>query len=152
MDLVLCHNVLIYFSESQIRKSIRLLTDKATINGWLSISAIEASIIDEAHLTTHRYPGAVFFKKTLPLNINRQETQPAKTLTDLHLNPKNTQPAFPLPSTPQNLPVSTTTPILANRTELVYEECYRLYRKKAYPEVIALLLPLLLPIKTTPLP
>jgi chemotaxis protein methyltransferase CheR len=63
-DLILCHNVLIYFSPKQINKTIHLLTKALASDSWLSISSIETPFVNEPFLKIRNFAGAVFFKKT----------------------------------------------------------------------------------------
>lgn len=63
MDLILCHNVLMYFSESRILKVIRHFASSLVYEGWLSISAVEAPYIQDPQLVSMDLSNAVFFKK-----------------------------------------------------------------------------------------
>lgn len=63
MDLILCNNVLIYFSPTQVEKTVTQLVDSLREGGWLSVAAIEVPFIHSSVLSTKRYPGVVFFEK-----------------------------------------------------------------------------------------
>lgn len=65
MDLILCHNVLMYFSESRILKVIGHFANSLLNEGWLSISAVEAPYIHDPQLVSMDLSNAIFFKKTL---------------------------------------------------------------------------------------
>ena len=73
MDLVLCHNVLIYFSPRQITKAIHQLSNSLKNDGWLSISAIETPFVNESHLAVRTFDGAIFFKKTDKIQPTKKE-------------------------------------------------------------------------------
>lgn len=64
-DLILCHNVLIYFSPEQITKTVDKLAAHLTDGGWLSLSAIEVPYITHPYLKKYYINDAVFFKKEI---------------------------------------------------------------------------------------
>lgn len=63
MDLILCNNVLIYFSRNQVSKTIRVLTNALIPDGWLTVTAIEAPFVDHQGLSPHSFNTSIFFKK-----------------------------------------------------------------------------------------
>lgn len=113
-DLIFCHNVLIYFSKNQVKKTLHFLTDTLSENGWLSVSAIETAFVAEINLKPQNYAGTVFFKK--------------KTV------PKTT-PQIALLA-PQPL-------IKVTNQDDLFDKCLHLYKQKAYQEVILCLQPYL---------
>lgn len=64
MDLILCNNVLIYFSHKQIQKVVRQLADALAEDGYLMVSPIEAPYIKEKKLHCINLGGTFLFKKT----------------------------------------------------------------------------------------
>lgn len=145
MDLIFCHNVLIYFSETQIAKTVRQLIETITDKGWLSVSAIEVPFISGAVLETHRFPGTVFFKKELTKKMDPpHKSQPTKPRTISRPKAKKINKVLPLPPQPQ------LKSIIA-KEENRYEECLRLYQQNDYQKVIARLHPFLIPTQDNPI-
>lgn len=140
MDLVFCHNVLIYFSEAQIKKTIRQLSETLSEKGWLSVSAIEVPFIAENFLEPHRFPGAVFFKKELTNEIDQSHRNPPITKAPPTFVPKAKTPKKVL-SLPPKPPFRPKAPVEVKQS--TYEKCHQLYQQNAYQEVIACLEPVL---------
>src|SRR5439155_1198969 len=53
VDLILCHNVLIYFSEKEIKTTIGKFAARLAENGWLSVSSVEVPFVKDKHLQLH---------------------------------------------------------------------------------------------------
>lgn len=126
IDLILCHNVLIYFSKNQVQKSIKYLTDALDIGGWLSVAAIEVPFVQEQRLLSVPLEGATFFKKIDAIS----QKMPSKSISELESLPAK------LSSVSLNLP-DTIVP------ELSYQKSLELYKKKQYQLALNSLLPLL---------
>lgn len=75
MDLILCNNVLIYFSQKQIKKTISQLTSSLRKDGWLSVTAIEAPFVNDDRLTTSNFAGAILFKKEEKKELKQEKLQ-----------------------------------------------------------------------------
>jgi len=144
MDLVLCHNVLIYFSENQIKTTVHKLTESVCKNGWLSVSAIEAPFISELSLNAHRYPGSIFFKKEPPKKNSHQKVYSAPVHETSHLKKKSQV----LDRPPAEVIIKKHTH--SKKNETIYEECLLLTKRKSYIEVISLLELLLIPLLNIP--
>ncbi|MCB1111311.1 MAG: hypothetical protein H7A37_10405 [Chlamydiales bacterium] len=63
-DIVLCNNVLIYFSYSTIDHVIDRLTASLADSGNLIVTAIEAPYVTQKNLTPLQYSGTTIFQKT----------------------------------------------------------------------------------------
>lgn len=63
MDLILCRNVLMYFSPHQMHQVLGRLQRSLTDGGWLSVSAAEAAVKSMHALTPVPFDGAVFYRK-----------------------------------------------------------------------------------------
>jgi chemotaxis protein methyltransferase CheR len=63
MDLILCNNVLIYFSSPQIQKVVSLLERSLGPSGWLLVSAIEVPFIQSPDLRSSRIKETTFFQR-----------------------------------------------------------------------------------------
>jgi chemotaxis protein methyltransferase CheR len=64
MDLILCRNVLMYFSLQQARETVRRLRGALAADGWLAVSPTEASQSLMADFTPVAFEGAVLYRKT----------------------------------------------------------------------------------------
>ncbi len=149
MDLILCHNVLIYFSPRQIENTIHKLTSGLISDGWLSISATETPFVKDPHLSTKNFEGAVFFKKT---EFNQNEriipSKPIKHEPKIPINEnialfkvvfpdfiKLEQPVMDFHIYPENLKEE----ILQQEVNIDFNE---LYQRKKYREIVSILKPL----------
>lgn len=122
MDLILCQNVLIYFSPKQIKHTVGQLTETLKQGGWLSVAAIEVPFIASPYLTMDSSRGVTLFQKRegVPQKIARAPpARPVKT------------PPVPLES--KSIPLPS------------YEICLNLYQKKQYPLAIQKILERLSP-------
>jgi chemotaxis protein methyltransferase CheR len=72
MDLILCHNVLMYFSHKQIKKVVRQLTSSLVEGGTLSVSPIETPFIFDSRLARKNYGDRTLFKKATDI-LNEDE-------------------------------------------------------------------------------
>ncbi len=64
MDLILCRNVLMYFSPAQVGKVIGNLHRALAEGGWLAVSPSEASKALFPQFTNVNFPGAILFQKS----------------------------------------------------------------------------------------
>lgn len=63
MDVILCRNVLMYFSAEGARKVVDRLHRALVEGGWLIVSASEASFVDPSLFVRFDFPGAILFRK-----------------------------------------------------------------------------------------
>lgn len=73
IDLILCNNVLIYFSKKQINKVIHQLSKSLVEGGYLLVSPIESPYVKEYNLIPVTYDRYIIFKKS-----NRPQEQRPK--------------------------------------------------------------------------
>lgn len=154
MDLILCHNVLIYFSDKQIKKTIHQLTKTLGEHGMLSVAPIETPFVAEKHLIPQRYDRTTYFikdstntkdhheipkfhpkieNKVIPLKKFENKYNKMTERNPVQGNPGKGGTALNFAS--QGLGI--------NKDEL-YAECVQLFQKKHYNEVISKLELLLL--------
>lgn len=145
MDLIFCHNVLIYFSQEQINKTVHKLAQSLCQNGWLSVTAIEIPFIKEASLHIHKYHDASFFKKESFNKINNQHFHFTPVPSISHVKKKNGIPVLSMLPKSQVPSVIATTSIQEIKKEKIFDKCLALYQQKAYSEVLTLLQPFLAP-------
>lgn len=62
MDIVFCRNVLMYFSEGQVRKVIGNLRRSLVEDGWLAVSPSEASHTLYAGFKSRSFPGVILYR------------------------------------------------------------------------------------------
>ncbi len=68
MDLILCRNVLMYFTQPQIVRVMNRLHQALAPHGWLAVSASEAALVPPALFEAKPFPGAVLYqKRVVPL-------------------------------------------------------------------------------------
>lgn len=168
MDLILCHNVLIYFSQSQIKKIVHRLGKSLRKHGWLSVSPIEAPFINDLQLISQECSGAFFFRKEgkgkkeeevetpSPFFLQRKEpTQEEILLKDLlptylQSSSANALPEIPVSKNKEVLDQSQEKPIVHKEIDLheeknIFQKCLNLSHHKKYEEAISLLLTSLAP-------
>lgn len=63
MDLILCRNVLMYFSRPQLQKAVRHLHRSLVDGGWLAVSPSEVSQALFPGFKSVSYPGATLYRK-----------------------------------------------------------------------------------------
>ena len=65
MDLILCRNVLMYFTRDAQRAAVARLQQALVTGGWLVVSPAEASVELLRPLVPVHYPGAILYRKDL---------------------------------------------------------------------------------------
>ncbi|WP_068467390.1 CheR family methyltransferase [Candidatus Protochlamydia phocaeensis] len=132
-DLIVCHNVLIYFSPAQVKKIIHSLVQSLADGGWLSVSSVEVPFVEDPYLKAISHQNVTIFKKTLS--------------KDPLLAATPALPAIPPPSKPSSLspPAFKAPPQQPNKREEFYETCLSLYQAGKYEETTRLLNQLLTP-------
>jgi chemotaxis protein methyltransferase CheR len=68
MDVILCRNLLIYFTPPQARKLVENLRHALLDNGWLVVSPSECSQILFSQFVAMNFPGAILYRKSDPDN------------------------------------------------------------------------------------
>lgn len=63
MDLILCRNVLIYFTPQQTATLVEKLRRALSPNGWLAVSPSECSHVVFVRYASKNFPGAILYKK-----------------------------------------------------------------------------------------
>jgi chemotaxis protein methyltransferase CheR len=98
MDMILCRNVLMYFTPPQAVKAVKSLRDALSDGGWLAVSPCEASQTLFARFTPATFPGAILYRKvgsesspTLP-EIPARWGEPAPVSTPEPAREETTQP------------------------------------------------------------
>jgi chemotaxis protein methyltransferase CheR len=64
MDLILCRNLLIYFTPGHARRLIAGLRDSLVADGWLIVSPSECSQALFSGFTPVNFPGSILYRKT----------------------------------------------------------------------------------------
>lgn len=89
LDLILCRNVLMYFTPAQARKVVTNLRRVLRDDGWLALAAPEGSYALLHGFAPANFPGTILYQKTEP---EPQEAPPPKQA--------QTQPALPISPAP----------------------------------------------------
>ena len=121
MDVILCRNILFYFTPERAQRVIDHLYDSLADGGWLIVSPVEAAYVVESPFVPVQLPGGTFFYKDLQ------------------------QPAVQSPATPdfRMSSVQPLEPILEPplAPEFTYNEACQLYDDGHYAQVIDTLIP-----------
>lgn len=139
-DLIICNNVLIYFTADKINHTVHQLSNLLREGGWLCVTAIEVPYIQDPYLKPWYFGNSIVFKKMAtpnaeptsaftyqsePLSIPKaKEPSPQVELLDFFKLPVE-QPKTPL--LPQ--PVENTKP---KEEDEIYPELDRLFKAHDY--------------------
>jgi len=63
MDVILCRNVLMYFSEETATAVVDSLANCLVPEGWLALSPVEGAFVRSGSLSPHRFPRALLYRK-----------------------------------------------------------------------------------------
>lgn len=128
MDLILCNNVLIYFSLPFIQKVVQHLVNTLNEGGWLCVTPIEVPYIIDARLTSFKIGDMTLFKKRAQI---KQDLPPISSpLPTLR----------PLPKViPQHTPPITTATLASSPKKSIYERAWTAYQQENYQETSRLL-------------
>lgn len=82
MDLILCNNVLIYFTQEKIKGVIERFSDSLCDKGWLIVSTIEAPYVENEYLFQEKVDGLFFFRKSMEKKkeLEKQNNSTAESL------------------------------------------------------------------------
>lgn len=81
MDVILCRNVLMYFTPAQVRKVIGNLHQVLIDGGWLAVSPSESSHELFPQFVAPRFPGVILYQKSAAGTGASQISTPAPLLT-----------------------------------------------------------------------
>lgn len=126
MDLIICNNVLIYFSLPFIQKVIHHLVNTLNEGGWLCVTPIEVPYIMDSRLTTIKVDEMTLFKKTPQI-----KTTPA-FIPSASPPPSAKSSFIPIPSPPFPSP-----PLSPKKS--TYENAWAAYQQENYQETCELL-------------
>jgi chemotaxis protein methyltransferase CheR len=134
MDLILCRNLLIYFTPIHARKLIAGLRDSLVDDGWLIVSPSECSQALFSGFTPVNFPGSILYRKgarpepAVPENLSSVLSEPAVARL-------LTPPPVKIP-TPSPLPVAEPTP---DPFEAVRDAAQALYENGRYGDAVTML-------------
>lgn len=63
MDIILCNNLLIYFSKKQIQNAVKKLVDALAVGGWLIVSPVEIPFINDPRIKPAVFDNITLFQK-----------------------------------------------------------------------------------------
>ena len=89
MDLILCRNLLIYFTPSHARRLIGNLRQSLVDEGWLIVSPSECSQTLFGGFAPVNFPGSVLYRKRHPADVasaHESAFSPATPLTELQVS------------------------------------------------------------------
>ncbi|WP_143406499.1 CheR family methyltransferase [Estrella lausannensis] len=129
-DLILCNNVLIYFSKEQVDATIKRLVGSLADEGWFSVSAVEVPFVSHTHLASVSSHQITVFRKT----DGKRSALPPVPLK----NKKGAEVKREVPlgkSRPSREPAALPCKCEANDPKEFYESCRSLYNQGLYTEV-----------------
>lgn len=157
MDLVICNNVLIYFSQKQIDKTIHRLVQALVKEGWLTVTPVEAPFVNHPQLIQRPIENAIFFQKsTAPhvtavkqiIPVANKNTILLKVVLPEFLNPVDPVLTYhfanPSPNSVAKIPSPTPTGI-------DHAQIRKLYQAERYHELVNTLTPHLGALKNHPI-
>lgn len=105
MDIIFCRNVLLYFSPEQLRKAVANLRHSLREDGWLFVSAAEASPQSFAEFSPSGFDGIAVYRKGPP--YLREKMQEQLFLPSVVARPEffHPEPLAPMPKA--ELPAAT---------------------------------------------
>lgn len=125
MDLILCNNILIYFSPDKIRQVVQDLTNSLVSGGWFLSSAVEVPYINEDRLIANKHVDTTIFQK---------KSEDAASLAALKTTPIE-QVFFEVPEAPAPAPVQVKAPQPTREPEKPKSHYLDLYNEGRYAEV-----------------
>jgi chemotaxis protein methyltransferase CheR len=114
LDLIVCHNVLIYFTPEQTHKVIRQLVSALSEDGWFSVSPVEMPFVNDPRLTRKQIGETAAFKREIS---SLKATPPTQVIKK------------PLPKAKLKVEV-------AQKKQPAYSETEKLFQKGDYLAVI----------------
>lgn len=97
MDLILCRNVLMYFSPEQAKKVVRNLYHSLAEGGWLVASLGEASHVLFSDFKMVQFPNAILYQKT-----GDSQTFEVRFGKQLEEHPREKATLYAIPEMPQH--------------------------------------------------
>ncbi len=95
MDIIFCRNVMIYFSQEQLRKVVANLHRSLSEGGWLFVSASEASPQAFASFSPAGFEGTAVYRKNPPLPLERKQVSPVAPILHATLDRLRAKPSAP---------------------------------------------------------
>ncbi len=113
MDMVLCRNVTIYFSEAVTRWVVDRFYDSLVDGGWLVVGHSEPSIDIYRRFRVRNYPDAIFYQRMPETSSLRWPLTPSNQPSPIHIPPPPTTAAG---TTPTPTPTKAPLPLLESAT------------------------------------
>ncbi len=139
-NMILCRNVLMYFSPEYQQKVIDKLAMRLAEGGLLIVSPAELSLLDSSKLVTDTIDGVVIHRKVTSVPSVNAKPEYIPVLQGLP-SPDIKKPCLdPFDILPAQIPATTTKPPkIVESMETVYEKALALFHQGAYPDVTEML-------------
>ncbi len=118
MDIILCRNVLMYFTSEWVTKISQNLFNSLSEDGWFVVSSSELSSYVFPQFTPVNFPGAVLYRKgtngsVLPLSFIASAKEDLQPIQPIELSAAQAQPILPFTSSPVKpiLPITPSPPL-----------------------------------------
>lgn len=132
MDLILCRNVLIYFSPERATAVARNFHHALVMNGWLLVSAVETSATFRNYFVAQTFEGAILYRKKDAAAAAAPEPETAPLMPAMREEIR--KPAPRPPTVPVREEVST-----REKASNSYDMAVALFERGQYMEAAALL-------------
>lgn len=142
MDLILCRNVLIYFSPEGAAKVLNRFHRSLSNGGWLIVGQTETMLVSGLQFDVHKFPGAVLFRKPesspQPEPIIQEEPVWFPSGVDTFIrNESRSQYSTEYPDTAKAGSTEQADSVHATQSPLVTRESRNLrYERERYPEPV----------------
>jgi chemotaxis protein methyltransferase CheR len=103
-DVIVCRNVLIYFTAEAARETVNAFVERLRPGGVLVLSTAEPLLEPVAELSTLRVPGAFFYERDQLSLALRSGERVGERGRDHRRHPSKPLPIEPLPRAPQTAP------------------------------------------------
>lgn len=136
MDIILCRNVLMYFTEGAARQVIGRLEQCLVDGGWLIVGPSEASSVIHAHFSAVNFENAILYRKEKGKSGKKEAVYVPKAVPEPVFKP---EPKTEIPEPVASFEVSVTEETL----RAFYNEALILYEHGRYDEASDILMDML---------
>ncbi len=105
MDIILCRNVTIYFTEEVTRKVVAKLYEALVDRGWLVVGHAEPSSLIYNRFAVHNFPNTILYRKEAKLAPPEMTALQKETTEPAFIPPSSIKPRKVLPKLKRALPI-----------------------------------------------
>jgi len=139
LDVILCRNVLMYFSKNHVKEIVSRFYDSLIDDGWLIVGPSESSHIFFPQYVSVNFPGAILFRKDLSVKNKEEkfEQRDPASSRSAYLYPNATLPKLsPIEAKIEPIEESQAVEEKEEAEGNPYEEALQLYADGAYEKTV----------------